>query len=46
MKEEIVPEFKNDARIAEKETVIGLDGYAELEARLMRLMREEGQHAG
>jgi len=46
VKEEIVPEFKNGARIAEKETVIGLDGYAELEARLMRLMREEGQHAG
>jgi len=45
LKEEIVPAFKQGQRIADKERVVKLDGYGELEARLMRLMREEGRHA-
>ncbi|QIZ80078.1 ABC transporter ATP-binding protein [Thalassovita gelatinovora] len=43
VKEEIVPEFKQGQRIADKERAVKLDGYAELESRLMRLMREEGR---
>ncbi|WP_193175054.1 ABC transporter ATP-binding protein [Oricola nitratireducens] len=39
---EIVPEFKNGKRITEKEKVIDLDGYSEIERQIMRLMREEG----
>ncbi|WP_212523327.1 ABC transporter ATP-binding protein [Actibacterium sp. MT2.3-13A] len=45
LKEEIIPAFKGGRRIADKERVVKLDGYGELEARLMRLMREEGRHA-
>lgn len=45
LKEEIVPEFKRGKRIADKEHVVKLDGYGDLEAHLMRLMREEGRHA-
>ncbi|MTJ05868.1 MAG: ABC transporter ATP-binding protein [Sediminimonas qiaohouensis] len=44
LKEEIVPEFKQGQRIADKERVVKLDGYGELEARLMHMMREEGRH--
>ncbi|MGC9369351.1 MAG: ABC transporter ATP-binding protein [Paracoccaceae bacterium] len=44
LKEEIVPEFKKGQRIADKERVVKLDGYGELEARLMHMMREEGRH--
>ncbi len=44
LKEEIIPSFKDGQRIADKERVVRLDGYGELEARLMRLMREEGRH--
>jgi len=44
LKEEIVPAFKAGRRIAQKEEVVGLPGYSELEAHLMRLMREEGRH--
>jgi NitT/TauT family transport system ATP-binding protein len=39
---EIEPAFKNGRRIANKEMVIGLDGYAEIERQIMKLMREEG----
>ncbi|MEQ9695931.1 ABC transporter ATP-binding protein [Shimia sp. SDUM112013] len=42
LKEEIVPAFKQGARIADKEHIIRLDGYSDLEEHLMRLMREEG----
>lgn len=42
LKEEIVPAFKKGARIADKEHIIRLDGYSDLEEKLMRLMREEG----
>ena len=44
LKEEIVPEFKQGRRIADKERVVKLDGYGDLEARLMHMMREEGNH--
>ncbi|OOY30825.1 ABC transporter ATP-binding protein [Thioclava sp. F36-6] len=43
VKEVIVPEFKQGARIADKERAVKLDGYSDLEAHLMRLMREEGR---
>ncbi|MDQ2091795.1 ABC transporter ATP-binding protein [Marimonas arenosa] len=43
LKEEIVPQFKNGKRIADKEKVVKLDGYSDLEAHLMRLMRQEGR---
>ncbi len=42
VKEEIIPAFKNCQRIADKERIIRMDGYFELEEKLMRLMREEG----
>ncbi|TDK48713.1 ABC transporter ATP-binding protein [Antarcticimicrobium luteum] len=45
LKEEIVPDFKQGRRIGDKEHVVKLDGYGNLEAHLMRLMREEGRHA-
>jgi NitT/TauT family transport system ATP-binding protein len=44
LKEEIVPTFKQGGRIADKERVVKLDGYGDLEARLMHMMREEGHH--
>ncbi len=43
VKEEIVPAFKNGKRIGDKERAVKLDGYAELESKLMHLMREEGR---
>jgi NitT/TauT family transport system ATP-binding protein len=42
LKEEIIPEFKAGKRISDKERIIRMDGYSELEEKLMRLMREEG----
>lgn len=42
LKETIVPDFKAGARIPDKEHLIELSGYAEMEKKLMRLMREEG----
>jgi len=45
VKEEIVPRFKNGERIGDKERAVKLEGYAELESHLMRLMREEGRGA-
>ncbi|MEM1047904.1 MAG: ABC transporter ATP-binding protein [Pseudomonadota bacterium] len=38
----IVPAFKNGKRIADKESVIAMDGYAALEQQIMRMMRAEG----
>jgi NitT/TauT family transport system ATP-binding protein len=43
IKEEIIPDFKRGKRIDDKEHVVKLKGYSDLEARLMRLMREEGR---
>ncbi|MYM53813.1 ABC transporter ATP-binding protein [Thalassovita mangrovi] len=43
LKEEIVPGFKQGKRISDKEKVVKLDGYSDLEAHLMHLMREEGR---
>ncbi len=43
LKEEIVPAFKQGQRIGEKEQAVKMAGYSELEAHLMRLMREEGR---
>ena len=42
LKEEIIPKFKAGNRIGDKERIIRMDGYSELEEKLMRLMREEG----
>jgi NitT/TauT family transport system ATP-binding protein len=42
LKEEIIPEFKAGKRIGDKERIIQMDGYSDLEEKLMRLMREEG----
>ena len=44
LKEEIVPDFKPTKRIRNKEELIGLSGYAALERKIMRMMREEGNH--
>ncbi|KFE35272.1 ABC transporter ATP-binding protein [Thioclava atlantica] len=44
VKEEIVPAFKAGGRIRPKEELVQTPGYAELERKIMRLMREEGQH--
>lgn len=38
----IIPEFKKGRRYESKEAVLDLDGYAELEKDIMRLMREQG----
>ncbi|MBN2906722.1 MAG: ABC transporter ATP-binding protein [Rhodobacteraceae bacterium] len=43
VKEEIRPAFKAGKRIDDKEVVIKLDGYSDLEGHLMHLMREEGR---
>lgn len=43
LKEEIVPAFKQGQRISDKEKVVKLQGYGELEAHLMHLMRQEGR---
>ncbi len=43
LKEEIKPAFKQGKRISDKEKVVKLDGYGDLEAHLMHLMREEGR---
>ncbi|MBC7145549.1 MAG: ABC transporter ATP-binding protein [Thioclava marina] len=44
VKEEIIPAFKSGGRIRSKEELVQTPGYAELERKIMRLMREEGQH--
>lgn len=43
LKEEIVPGFKQGRRIADKEKLVKMDGYGDLEAHLMHLMRQEGR---
>lgn len=43
VKEVIIPDFKDGKRIADKEHIVQLPGYAALEHKLMRLMREEGE---
>ena len=43
IKEEIIPDFKPASRIRDKEHMIQLPGYSDLERRIMRLMREEGE---
>ncbi|MBL4873068.1 MAG: ABC transporter ATP-binding protein [Rhodobacteraceae bacterium] len=43
LKEIIVPEFKGGKRIPDKEHIIKLNGYSDMEEKLMRLMREEGR---
>jgi NitT/TauT family transport system ATP-binding protein len=42
VKKEIVPAFKS-GRIADKEQLVRLTGYSELEGELMHMMREEGR---
>jgi len=44
VKEEITPDFKPVERIRKKEELIALPGYADLERKIMRMMREEGRH--
>ena len=41
IRENLRTEFKSGERIPDKETVIGLPGYGELERRIMHMMREE-----
>jgi len=41
LKEEILPDFKS-GRLRNKEDVIALPGYGEMERKIMRMMREEG----
>ena len=43
VKEEIVPDFKPERRIRNKEELIALPGYGDLERKIMRMMREEGR---
>lgn len=43
LKEIIVPEFKGGKRIPDKEHIIKLNGYSDMEEKIMRLMREEGR---
>ena len=40
--EDKAPAFKNGQRVAKKEDVLTLDGYAEAERHIMKLMREQG----
>lgn len=42
LKEVIIPDFKTGQRIPDKEHIVQLPGYGELERKIMRLMREEG----
>lgn len=42
LKEEITPAFKLGKRISDKEHIIRMEGYSDMEEKLMRLMREEG----
>lgn len=41
VRENILTEFKQGCRISDKETVLGMPGYLELERHVMRLMREQ-----
>ena len=41
VRETLMTDFKKGRRFDDKETVIGLDGYAELDRHIMHMMREE-----
>ena len=41
IRENMLTEFKSSQRIADKEAVIGMPGYTELERHIMHMMREE-----
>jgi NitT/TauT family transport system ATP-binding protein len=41
VREELVTEFKNGQRIADKEAVMILDGFGDMERHVMHMMREE-----
>ena len=41
VRETLMTDFKKGRRFDDKETVIGLDGYAELDHHIMHMMREE-----
>ena len=41
IRENLVTEFKSGRRNVEKEEIIGMAGYADLEKHIMRMMREE-----
>ena len=43
LREEIVPAFKPAARIRNKEHLLELPGYGEMERKIMRMMREESE---
>ena len=44
LKEEIILDFKPASRIRDKEQMLALPAYGEMERKIMRLMREEGNH--
>ena len=41
IRENLLTEFKSGKRSSDKEAIIGLDGYVELERHIMHMMREE-----
>ncbi|UXX82855.1 ABC transporter ATP-binding protein [Roseovarius pelagicus] len=41
IREELVPAFKKGQRIASKEDMVSMPGYAEMEAQILHMMREE-----
>ena len=41
VRENIITDFKNGCRVSDKETVLSMPGYIELERHIMRLMREQ-----
>lgn len=43
LREEILPAFKPAHRIRNKEDLLALTGYGEMERKIMRMMREEGE---
>jgi NitT/TauT family transport system ATP-binding protein len=44
IKEEIIPDFKPEERLRSKEELLECPGYIDIERKIMRMMREEGQH--
>ena len=44
LREVIHPDFKPKSRIRSKEDLLTLPGYAEMERKIMKMMREEGRH--
>jgi len=41
VRENIITEFKNGCRVSDKEAVLSMPGYIDLERHIMRLMREQ-----